>query len=69
MSRIRMAIKYTVCKLFFIRDHYQGELKQGGAESKAHRFFGKDELPANLNPRQKAFIQDWADEKKLPIMR
>lgn len=59
---------YSVQVIFHAK-HYQGELMQGGDESKAHRFFSKDNLPANLNPRQKAFIQDWADEKKLPVMR
>lgn len=59
---------YSV-QVIFHSDNYKGDPKQSGAESRAHRFFGKDELPANLNPRQKAFIQDWADDKKLPIMR
>ncbi|WP_342506855.1 NUDIX hydrolase [Sporosarcina sp. FSL K6-2383] len=59
---------YSV-QVIFHTNHYQGELRQGGAESKAHRFYSKDNLPANLNPRQKAFIQDWAHEKKLPVMR
>ena len=59
---------YSV-QVIFHTNQYRGELIQGGAESKAHRFFSNDDLPANLNPRQKAFIQDWADEKKLPVMR
>ncbi|MEK5036794.1 NUDIX hydrolase [Sporosarcina sp. FSL K6-3457] len=59
---------YSV-QVIFHSDEYTGELNQGGAESRAHRFFGKDELPKNLNTIQKAFIQDWADEKKLPVMR
>lgn len=57
---------YSV-QVIFQTENYSGELQQGGTESKAHRFFGKDELPTNLNPRQKAFIRDWADEKKVPI--
>lgn len=59
---------YSV-QVIFHSNHYKGELKQAGIESKEHRFFSKDDLPANLNPRQKAFIQDWAHEKELPIMR
>lgn len=59
---------YSV-QVIFHATTYSGELQQDGEESKAHRFFGRDELPENLNPRQKAFIQDWADEKKVPIMR
>lgn len=59
---------YSV-QVIFHSETYWGELQQRGTESKAHRFFGRDELPGNLNPRQKAFIQDWADEKKVPIMR
>ncbi|MBO0602069.1 NUDIX hydrolase [Sporosarcina sp. E16_3] len=59
---------YSVQVIFHSKT-YSGELQQGGAEIKAHRFFGRDELPENLNPRQKAFIQDWAHEKKLRIMR
>ena len=59
---------YSV-QVIFHSNYYEGELKQAGSESKEHRFFGKDDLPVNLNPRQKAFIQDWAHEKELPIMR
>jgi ADP-ribose pyrophosphatase YjhB (NUDIX family) len=59
---------YSV-QVIFYSETYSGELQQGGTESKAHRFFGRDELPENLNPRQKAFIQDWLHEKKVPIMR
>lgn len=32
-------------------------------------FFGRNELQENLNARKKAFIQVWADEIKVPIMR
>ncbi|MBE1552982.1 NUDIX domain-containing protein [Sporosarcina limicola] len=58
---------YSV-QIIFHADTFSGELKQDGEESKEHRFFGRNELPANLNPRQQAFIQDWAHEKKRPIM-
>ena len=59
---------YSV-QVIFHSETYLGELIEEGTESKAHRFFGKDELPKNLNPRQKSFIQDWVHEKKVPIMR
>lgn len=59
---------YSV-QIIFHTDQYEGELTQGDAESHAHRFFGKDNLPTNLNLRQKAFIQDWACGKKLPVVR
>ena len=53
---------YSV-QVIFHTTSYSGELKQVGEERKEHRFFSRDELPLNLNPRQKVFIQDWADGK------
>ena len=47
---------------------YHGELKQEGLESSEHRFFAKDSLPDPLNPGQAAFILDWAEGKKAPIV-
>ncbi|WJY27319.1 NUDIX hydrolase [Sporosarcina trichiuri] len=47
---------------------YTGRLHEADPESRAHRFFGKDELPGNLNPRQRQFIEDWAEGIALPVI-
>jgi ADP-ribose pyrophosphatase YjhB (NUDIX family) len=59
---------YSV-QAIFQSDTYTGQLKQSGEESKEHRFFGRTELPQNLNPRQTAFIEDWAREIQRPLVR
>lgn len=56
-------------QIIFKSKQFLGELKQKDIESREHRFFKKTELPANLNPRQKSFIIDWADEIKQPIIK
>lgn len=56
-------------QIIFKSKQYSGELKQAGEESIEHRFFRKTELPVNLNPRQKPFIMDWAEEKMIPIIK
>ena len=58
---------YSV-QIIFQSTNFTGDLKQQDIESKEHRFFKGDELPASLNPRQKRFIQDWAEGKALPII-
>ncbi|MFC5603182.1 NUDIX hydrolase [Sporosarcina koreensis] len=58
---------YSV-QIIFTTSAYSGELKQQGVESKEHRFFSKKELPDNLNPRQKQFILQWAEERSLPVI-
>lgn len=59
---------YSV-QVIFQSNTYTGQLKQSGEESKEHRFFKRTELPENLNPRQSAFIQDWAREIQRPLVR
>jgi ADP-ribose pyrophosphatase YjhB (NUDIX family) len=59
---------YSV-QIIFKALSYEGTLKQIGAESREHRFFAKDSLPKNLNPRQKTFILDWAEGKEWPIIK
>lgn len=55
-------------QIIFKANKYSGNLKQEGSESKEHKFFGKLELPINLNPRQKSFIMDWSENKITPIV-
>ncbi|WP_107923504.1 NUDIX hydrolase [Lysinibacillus parviboronicapiens] len=55
-------------QIIFKTSDFQGDLKQKSEESKAHRFFQRKDLPLNLNPRQKKFIVDWVENKKLPII-
>ncbi|WP_342598201.1 NUDIX hydrolase [Psychrobacillus sp. FSL H8-0483] len=56
-------------QIIFKTNNYTGELKQVGIESREHKFFSKTELPVNLNPRQKAFVLDWKENKKTPIIK
>ena len=58
---------YSV-QIIFKTNSYSGKLKQDAAESRKHKFFSKTELPVNLNPLQTAFILDWAENKKTPII-
>ncbi|QGS69149.1 hypothetical protein CV093_14790 [Oceanobacillus sp. 143] len=55
-------------QVIFKARKYDGVLKQRGLESKEHRFFRKEDLPENLNPRQKQFILHWAEERIVPII-
>ncbi|RYI30387.1 NUDIX domain-containing protein [Bacillus infantis] len=55
-------------QIIFKTSSFSGTLKQTGDESREHRYFEKNGLPANLNPRQKEFIQDWAEGKKTPVL-
>jgi ADP-ribose pyrophosphatase YjhB (NUDIX family) len=56
-------------QIIFKSKQFTGVLKQKDIESREHRFFRKTELPANLNPRQKSFIIDWAQENIYPIIK
>ncbi|MGG0668291.1 NUDIX hydrolase [Sporosarcina koreensis] len=58
---------YSV-QIIFTTTTYSGELKQQGIESREHRFFKKEDLPENLNPRQEKFIRDWAENKTMPVI-
>lgn len=58
---------YSV-QIIFTTSTYSGELKQKGIESKEHRFFKKEDLPENLNPRQEQFIRHWAENVTLPVI-
>ena len=55
-------------QIIFKAKRHTGTLKQDDEESREHRFFDKTELPANLNPRQKPFIMDWAENRALPVI-
>ncbi|MCA1322443.1 NUDIX hydrolase [Bacillus tianshenii] len=56
-------------QMIFISKQFTGSLKQKDIESREHRFFSKTDLPANINPRQKAFIIDWAEDRRYPIIK
>ncbi len=58
---------YSV-QIIFKGTEFDGQLIQEGTESNEHKFFHKDNLPKNLNPRQQPFICDWAEGRKLPII-
>lgn len=58
---------YSV-QIIFITSKYKGEIKQQGPESKEHRFFKRNHLPENLNPRQAQFILHWAEGRNPPII-
>lgn len=58
---------YSV-QIIFTTTTYRGQLKHQGIESKEHRFFKKEDLPENLNPRQEQFIRHWAENKALPVI-
>ena len=58
---------YSV-QIIFTTTTYSGILKQQDIESREHRFFKRDALPENLNPRQEQFIADWAERRTLPII-
>ncbi|RLL48382.1 NUDIX domain-containing protein [Oceanobacillus piezotolerans] len=58
---------YSVQVIFKTKD-YEGVLRQTGLESKGHRFFRKEDLPENLNPRQKQFILHWVEERNFPVI-
>jgi len=55
-------------QIIFRTKNYDGDLKQEGHESREHKFFKKSELPVNLNPRQRSFILDWAENIKTPVI-
>ncbi|MRG85091.1 NUDIX hydrolase [Salinibacillus xinjiangensis] len=55
-------------QIIFKTNQFTGKLKQAGDESREHKFFRKDELPKNLNPRQISFIHDWAEKKAQPVI-
>lgn len=58
---------YSVQIIFKTRECV-GDLIQSGKEVRNHRFFEKDKLPENINPRQEAFIIDWAKGKETPVI-
>lgn len=58
---------YSV-QIIFITTEFTGELIQTGEESRMHKFFDIEELPTNINPRQINFIQDWALNRRFPII-
>ncbi|WP_404459746.1 NUDIX hydrolase [Sutcliffiella horikoshii] len=56
-------------QIIFVSKCFTGDLKHSDVESREHRFFSRTDLPPNLNPRQKAFIMDWAEDKSHPIIK
>jgi 8-oxo-dGTP pyrophosphatase MutT (NUDIX family) len=59
---------YSV-QIIFHSKHFEGNLKQEGAESFEHRYYSKGTLPNPLNPRQKQFILDWEQGVQLPVIK
>ena len=55
-------------QVIFYTKTYSGTLKTEDVESREHRFFKRNEIPPNLNPKQKYFILDWKNEVKTPII-
>ncbi|HWO75332.1 MAG TPA: NUDIX hydrolase [Bacillus sp. (in: firmicutes)] len=55
-------------QVIFYTKTYTGTLKAEDLESREHRFFKRDEIPPNLNPRQKYFILDWKKGAKTPVI-
>ncbi|QTD39674.1 NUDIX hydrolase [Sporosarcina sp. Te-1] len=53
---------YSV-QVIFISSDFTDNIIQSGSESQSHHFFNKEELPLNLNPRQRQFIEEWASGK------
>lgn len=58
---------YSV-QIIFKASAFYGSLMKTSEESKEHRYFHKEALPLNMNPRQKTFILDWAQGKQGPII-
>jgi ADP-ribose pyrophosphatase len=55
---------YSIQIIFHVVE-FTGELIREGSESSDHKFFGRHELPAALNPTQAPFIMDWAEGRHL----
>lgn len=55
-------------QIIFSAYSYSGYLKKNN-ESIELTFFSRDELPTNLNPHQAPFIIDWAERRKIPIVK
>ncbi|MET3698931.1 ADP-ribose pyrophosphatase YjhB (NUDIX family) [Bacillus oleivorans] len=55
-------------QIIFYTKTFTGTLKVTDLESREHRFFKRNELPVNLNPRQKCFILDWNNGVKTPVI-
>lgn len=51
-------------QIIFYTEKYEGILVDDKGESFEHKFFSKEEVPTNLNPRQAPFILDWKAGKK-----
>lgn len=56
-------------QIIFHANKFEGTLKQSGAESQAHRFFTKSEVPRNLAQLQSEFILDWKNGESTPVIK
>ena len=45
----------------FYTKEYEGTLLQETVETLGHKFFGKEELPENINPYDKKMLQKWME--------
>ncbi|WP_323368626.1 NUDIX hydrolase [Radiobacillus deserti] len=58
---------YSVQIIFYVKE-CSGSLK-ANEESHELTFFAKDELPSHINPHQAEFINDWRDNRAIPIIK
>ncbi|EPD49717.1 hypothetical protein HMPREF1210_03164 [Paenisporosarcina sp. HGH0030] len=56
-------------QIIFKASCFSGNLIQNSDETRAHAFFDKQNLPANLNSHQSRFIMDWVQQIPLPIIK
>jgi len=54
-------------QIIFLAKDFTGDIRLG--EGKELRFFHKTDLPANINPHQAPFIEDWLRGISTPIIK
>ena len=45
--------------IIFKTDSFSGQIKDNTKEAVEHRFFSKENIPDNINPFDKKFVEDW----------
>ena len=58
-----------VTSIIFKTGSYTGQIKNNTSEAVEHRFFGKEDLPDNINPFDKVYIADWKADLKHIVVR
>lgn len=58
-----------VTSIIFKTSSYTGQIKNNTSEAVEHRFFGKEDLPDNINPFDKVYIADWKADLKHIVVR